>query len=197
MSKQKVEDMKVIVDLGANIGLFAISACKRFPNARILSFEPHPGNFRQLVYNVKAAGCARNVEVYNKGLSMDGRPMVLYWHDSIGTSAYRGPTAWEPKPPTLHMETINVQDLWNLVGEGTPVSLMKVDCEGCEYEIVPLIQQWRVERMFCEVHYTTVNILTGHSAVKGMTEKLMKQVEKSCKSGKPYNTSLSGQSKQR
>ena len=118
--------------------------------------------------------------------------MVLYWHDSIGTSAYRGPTAWNPKPPTLHMETLSPDELWGIVGRDKVINLMKIDCEGCEYEVVPLIPQWRVEKMFCEVHYTTVNILTGHSAIKGMTEKLMKTVERACDKGKPYNTDTRG-----
>merc|ERR1711865_1092298 len=103
-----------------------------------------------------------------------------------------GPTAWEPKPATLHMETMSPDSLYDIVGADKAISLMKVDCEGCEYEIVPLIQQWRVERMFCEVHYTTVNILAGHSMIKGMTVKLMSTVEKACKGGKPFNTSLAG-----
>merc|ERR1719373_10218 len=187
LHQQKKENMKIIVDVGANIGLFAIAACKRFPQARILSFEPHPGNYRLLNYNIRAAGCDRNVETYNKGISKDARRMRLFWHDSIGTSAYRGPTFWNPDPPTLHMESITPEALWKLVGEQTVISFMKVDCEGCEYEVVPKIPFWRVEKMYCEVHLETVNVLTGRTEIKGMTKKLMDDVKRACDKGKPYN----------
>lgn len=184
--------MKIIVDLGANIGLFAISACKRFPNARIISFEPHPGNYRFLVYNVAAAGCSGIVETINKGVSGDGRSMKLFWHDSISTSAYRGPTAWKKDVYPIRMETITPKAMWDIIGANNVVSLMKVDCEGCEYEVIPHIPQWRVEKMFCEVHFETVNILEGHTAIKGMTKQTMKKVEEACKKGKPYNTDTRG-----
>lgn len=37
-----------VLDLGANIGLFAIDLALRFPEARILAVEPHPYTFRRL-----------------------------------------------------------------------------------------------------------------------------------------------------
>merc|ERR1712070_519575 len=138
--------MQIIIDVGANIGLFSISACKRFPHARILAFEPHPANYRFLNHNLKTAGCS-HVETYNKGISKDGRRMFITWFDSIGSSAFRGKNRY-----TLPMETISPTKLWDLVGGNGNVSYMKVDCEGCEYELVPLLEQWRVPKIVCEVH---------------------------------------------
>jgi len=178
LGAQKQSAMQIIVDIGANIGFFSISACKRFPKARIIAFEPHPANFRFLTHNLKAAGCADRVELHNKGVSSDGRSMKLYWHDSIGTSAFR------KGPNFVPMHSISVEELWRIVGSAGSVSFMKVDCEGCEYEVVPLLQQWRVKTMVCETHGATVDT--------GKSKKLIGIVDKACDAHTPFNTSLTG-----
>ena len=79
---------RLVVDIGGNIGLFAIAVCRLVPDARILTLEPHPVNFRFLVNNVKRAGCADHVRAVNKGVSADGRRLKLRWQGSVGTSAF-------------------------------------------------------------------------------------------------------------
>ena len=43
---------KVIIDAGANIGLFTVFIKNRFPDAKIICIEPHPDNFETLKKNV-------------------------------------------------------------------------------------------------------------------------------------------------
>lgn len=45
------DNPKVIIDGGANIGLFAVLMANRFPEARIFSIEPDTANFEQLKKN--------------------------------------------------------------------------------------------------------------------------------------------------
>ena len=68
--QQKGSEMKVILDIGANIGLFSIVACNLFPQARIFAFEPHPANYRLLVNNLVAAGCEKHVTAYHAGVTL-------------------------------------------------------------------------------------------------------------------------------
>jgi FkbM family methyltransferase len=49
------------VDVGANVGQFAVAAAKFFPNVRILSFEPMPASLKKLRENL--AGLI-NVTIY-------------------------------------------------------------------------------------------------------------------------------------
>ena len=42
-----------VIDVGANVGQFAVAAAKLFTGARIYSFEPVPACFRRLVKNVE------------------------------------------------------------------------------------------------------------------------------------------------
>lgn len=46
-----VPHSSVVIDIGANAGFFTLFAASRFSDARILSFEPVPSNFRQLERN--------------------------------------------------------------------------------------------------------------------------------------------------
>jgi FkbM family methyltransferase len=48
------EKPQIIIDGGANIGLFAIVMKNRYPDAKIICIEPDPENFAQLVKNTSA-----------------------------------------------------------------------------------------------------------------------------------------------
>ena len=62
------ESPKIIIDGGANIGLFAIVMKNRYPDAKIICLEPDPENFSQLLKNTslyKNIIC-ENCGVWNK-----------------------------------------------------------------------------------------------------------------------------------
>lgn len=59
----------IILDVGANIGLYAIRFAKRFPTARIFAFEPLPTSYAFLQRNVAANGVGERVSCFNYGLS--------------------------------------------------------------------------------------------------------------------------------
>jgi FkbM family methyltransferase len=51
LAEQKIRPMSVI-DVGANIGQFAVAAAEFFPDSAVFSIEPHPDVFRRLCRNV-------------------------------------------------------------------------------------------------------------------------------------------------
>jgi FkbM family methyltransferase len=53
-------DKDVIVDAGANVGIFAIQMARQNPRCRVIALEPFPENFRYLEANV-ARCCPENV----------------------------------------------------------------------------------------------------------------------------------------
>ena len=110
--------MFIVLDVGANIGLFSISICKRFPQAKIIALEPHPANFRLLVDNVHRAGCAGSVKPLNKGLSANGRSLKLQWIGGIANSAFRGElTSDRGGGGYMPMQTISPWQLWEAAAE--------------------------------------------------------------------------------
>jgi len=47
-------DGDIIIDAGANVGVFSIHAYSLFPTARIIAYEPFPMNFKYLVENLQS-----------------------------------------------------------------------------------------------------------------------------------------------
>ena len=62
----------LIVDVGAGLGDFAVSAAGAFPRARVVAIEPDPGRFALLQLNVARNGLA-NVELHQAAA---GRPAI-------------------------------------------------------------------------------------------------------------------------
>lgn len=60
-------DPKIIIDLGANVGFADIAFALRYPDAKVLAYEPEPGNFAALTAN-----CASfpNIVPINKAITM-------------------------------------------------------------------------------------------------------------------------------
>lgn len=65
----------IIIDAGANIGLFAVLMKNKFPNATIICIEPDPENFEQLKKNTAQY---ENIFCENKGL----------WHSDTKLKVY-------------------------------------------------------------------------------------------------------------
>ncbi|MDX8430221.1 MAG: FkbM family methyltransferase (plasmid) [Candidatus Algichlamydia australiensis] len=63
-----VTDGDVILDLGANVGWYSINLSKRFPNSKILAFEPIDETYDYLLKNISLNKIA-NVKTFNFGLS--------------------------------------------------------------------------------------------------------------------------------
>ena len=69
----------VIVDAGANIGMFTLFSSSLWPTARIYAFEPIPKIFTCLQANVHLLN-SKNISVFNQGLSdIDGELELTYY----------------------------------------------------------------------------------------------------------------------
>jgi FkbM family methyltransferase len=75
----------VVLDIGANVGLFTRLLALRLPNiARFLCVEPEPGNFRALQYNVMAL-LGERVRLWNVALGdADGEARFFRDAENIG-----------------------------------------------------------------------------------------------------------------
>lgn len=122
----------VVVDVGANIGLYTCLA--RSLGRRALVVEPHPGNLRLLRANLAANGWD-DTEVVPKGLAQSPGAAPLFG-TSTGASLVPG---WAQLPRgTLQRETIELTTLDDLL-EGRFLGerlLVKADIEGAEYSML-------------------------------------------------------------
>jgi FkbM family methyltransferase len=133
------ESYATVIDVGSNRGQFAVFARHRWPNARVLCFEPLPGPRNVLTRIADELG---NVKVFPYALSDEAgeRRMHVARSDDSSSFLTATPRQLEAFPDTLEVEeqVVEVRRLENLVTAedvSHPV-LMKIDVQGAELDVL-------------------------------------------------------------
>jgi len=133
------ESSDAILDIGAHIGLFSMYARGINDNVKIFAYEPAPDNFSVMKEHFKENHIdgvfVKNVAVTGK----DGDAVLLLSEDSHNHSILRffQNVTKEVKVQTSSMARIFDRDLSR---QGiNRCDLVKMDCEGAEFEILPSI----------------------------------------------------------
>jgi FkbM family methyltransferase len=124
---------EIVIDIGANIGVFATYAATRAPDVRVYAYEPFPGNVEWLRHNIRESGLT-NVQVYPKavGAETGTRYLQVNADDWIMHTFFGGQ---DKASAGIPVECISFDDL--MAAEGIEhCDLLKLDCEGSEYEIL-------------------------------------------------------------
>lgn len=147
---------KTILDIGSNIGASILSFHHQFPSAKIFGFEPHPETFKILQANVRGIP---SVSIFNYGLGSEDVTVSVPFEgvDYSGFSAKTGSTNSEggPSPTVCEVKAVGSA----LSGLGlSKVDLIKIDCEGAEYDILTALPQEILEQcqwLVGEMHDTS------------------------------------------
>jgi FkbM family methyltransferase len=135
--KGLVKDGSIVIDAGANLGMFSIAVARYSPHSAVYGFEPVPDTFRSLVKNVAPYP---NVKVFNKGLgeATTKREMLV---SSIVSSSnmFQGSAAIDlPLPGEVTRMDLAITTIDDVVAsERLPrVDFIKMDTEGYEAKIL-------------------------------------------------------------
>ena len=145
----KLEDRPYSVDIGANVGAFTLWLRETYPGLRGICYEPDPEAFSYLERNLKGSEIrARNAAVAERsGTAVLSRPSPCGGTSSLGIQKER------LRGSDVQVPVVAFDEVMAKVEE--PVSLVKLDCEGSEYEIVLESQpeSWQaVRRVVIEYH---------------------------------------------
>jgi FkbM family methyltransferase len=122
----------VIVDAGANIGLFSLLVCRLQPDCKVFAFEPFEENYRLLTENLAAAG-ASAVRAFPFGLAGESGVSVIT--DGGGRSQDHRLTANKSDAPGCFIiRTCSLAEVLQMTGAET-VHLFKCDIEGAEHDL--------------------------------------------------------------
>ena len=122
-----------IIDVGANTGLFAIRMKQQYNNSTLHCFEPFPSNYAQLQRNIDRSQLS-DVNISMKGVGNSARKQKLFVHSKNvgGHSIYAKATDGNRY---VDIELVDIRQIINLLN-GRDCDLLKLDCEGAEYEII-------------------------------------------------------------
>jgi len=161
LRRMEFEADDCVLDIGGHIGLFAMALAMRFPEIRIYSYEPHPPNFELFARNLEMNGID-NVRLYPEGVSGDGRAIAMASNptNSGGATAH---SLTLDHARVSGIPTMTIDRMLERDGIAR-CKLLKIDCEGAEYEALGATQCWgRVERMCGEFHSNALLKRRGHS----------------------------------
>jgi FkbM family methyltransferase len=135
----------VVIDIGANIGTFAVYAALNGAK-KVYSFEPSPVAFAYLKKNIEANGLSDIIVPLNKAVADSQRTVHIPAISSPFNSIYsdtlvHGYDKDRVAAAGVHaVEAVTLPHF--LQSEGIQsVDLLKMDCEGAEYEIVPSLDE--------------------------------------------------------
>ena len=134
-------NIKAVLDVGSNVGFFCLAARSRFPAARIHSYEPNPQVQKYLLHNTSSLG----IEVHPEAIgACDG---LVDMNTKRGSTLFAETVAADTGAIKRIAMATAIQRL------GGSVDLLKLDCEGTEWELFQDTKVWaRVGALSMEYH---------------------------------------------
>ena len=161
----------VFIDIGGWEGS-SIKKALSVWNCNVFSFEPHPENFEKLKELE-----SEKVTIINKAAWIFDGKVKLYQGSSQAHTLYKSKTTGDVDPNNwIEVECIDIADWiienlrpdWNII--------MKLNCEGAEYEIIPHLKnhgllRW-VNEWYVQWHWSKIGLdKKRHEKVKSMIPK--------------------------
>ncbi len=136
----QLKNVNTICDIGASIGVFSILAHRHFSNAKIICVDPNPNTIELLRLNTE-----NFAKVIDGCISDDKNVYMVFGSQDYEASVSSNPRElkYKVKPYTLKQ----------IIPEGC--DLLKLDCEGAEYDIFEKEDLSNVRYIIGEWHNTS------------------------------------------
>lgn len=130
--RRLAKDARVMVDVGANIGLYSLVVALENPGLEVHAFEPNPRTFRQLERHVTLNG-SPSVSCHRLALGAETRTQEVFDPGGdCGKFSLRTPNSGEDDALEITVKTLD--DFVESTGL-TALDVLKVDVEGLEPEV--------------------------------------------------------------
>jgi FkbM family methyltransferase len=134
---------EVIVDIGANIGAFALRARQQWPRAWIICYEPIPSNVTALRQNIEADQQSARISIMPYAVRSEaGQEEIWLGKLFVGNSFTQ--QEWTTGNRIL-VDCVAARDV-------PACDLLKIDTEGCEVEILSNMDLTGVNAILLEFH---------------------------------------------
>ncbi|MCK4906585.1 MAG: FkbM family methyltransferase [Spirochaetes bacterium] len=158
-----------VIDIGANVGIVSMCLALKYPFLEIFAYEPIPENYNNFLKSIELNNIT-NIKVFNKAVTGDGRKLKMIAQLSGNTG---GATAQVknvandiPHHNYYEIDSLTLDEVFtdNSIDK---CKLLKIDCEGSEYEILFSTNKLgSIEYMSGEFHINDNLKEKGYSAEK-------------------------------
>jgi FkbM family methyltransferase len=123
-----INEGDTILDIGANIGWFAINIAKQKKNLQIRAYEPIPKTYKYLINNIKMNAIS-GITAFNFGFSDVKKDLKFYFNPEL-----TGNTSLENLTQSNKIEEIkcSVKRIDDVIKNNQRVDFIKCDVEGAE-----------------------------------------------------------------
>ena len=173
-NKLKLYPQDVCLDIGLNIGVFSVIASEKCKF--VYSFEPEPENFELASKNVSLNN-RENVKLYNVAvIGNNDKKRYL----SINKKKNKGCHSLIPKRGR-GSQTVDCKEINKIIKETNP-SVMKVDTEGAEFEILMAIEPANIKKFreiifeFHHAHLNDIDTREKYRALISFLKRFFKKV---------------------
>lgn len=140
------------IDIGAHVGTVSFALLADHPDLRVIAVEPLSDNIEVIRRSAAENGWTDRIDVRHAAIAKGETADIAYdfagddyLHNHRFIGGMAAGTVVEHKT-----ETVPALRLADLIGDGSP--FLKVDCEGCEFDLLADKSVARVERIVGEGH---------------------------------------------
>nr|WP_303645267.1 FkbM family methyltransferase [Salinirubrum litoreum] len=135
---RSVDPGDVVIDAGANTGVYALAVAATCPDAQVVAFEPSPSVVEQCRRNVRLNAFEDRIDVRGVGLGSESGAATFYRsnYDELGSFNAGNAGAWEASVEDTVSVPVATVDALVAAAELSPPDHLKIDVEGFEYEVL-------------------------------------------------------------
>ncbi|MDY6874649.1 MAG: FkbM family methyltransferase [Chloroflexota bacterium] len=130
----QIKDGWTVIDIGAGIGEFAILVAKEHPSSQVYAYEPFPESFVLFQENLNL-NMTENIRAFQMAVgSKSGKMMLATTGEAVQHTTTHS-TVSGSATSMIEVQGLSLDDLFQISGIGH-CDFLKIDCEGCEFEIL-------------------------------------------------------------
>lgn len=142
--------LKLILDLGANVGYSIRYWCENFPESVIIGVEPNLGNFQTCNLNIAALISTAKITLLNACVGGTSRLVKL----TTDSGEWAFAMAETTPNDTNTIKALTIPQILEKFPSNQTIDLIKCDIEGAEKELFKDCSSWikRVQNLVVELH---------------------------------------------